>query len=55
VIWGTMLDLLSLANRRFKFKERGQLFIRSHNEALTVASVRVSNPDRAPGTIHEQR
>jgi hypothetical protein len=26
----------------------GQLFIRTHNEALTVAAMRVSNPDRLP-------
>jgi hypothetical protein len=27
---------------------RGQLFIRSHDETLSVVAVRVSNPDRSP-------
>jgi hypothetical protein len=26
------------ANRRFKFKKRGQLFIRVHNETLSVVA-----------------
>ncbi len=38
-------------NRRFEFHKSGQLFIRSHNEALTVAAMCVSNPDRAPARI----
>jgi hypothetical protein len=29
-----------------------QLFIRSHNEALTVVAMRVSNEDGSPFTIH---
>jgi hypothetical protein len=33
-------------NRRFQFEKRGQLFIRSHNEPLAVAAMRVSNPKR---------
>jgi hypothetical protein len=28
--------------------KRGQLFIRTHNEPLSVAAMCVSNPDRAP-------
>jgi hypothetical protein len=39
-------------NRRFKFKKRRQLFIRVHNEALTVAAMRVSNPDGSPVGIN---
>jgi len=35
------------ANRRFEFHKSGQLFIRTHNEALTVAAMRVSNEDRS--------
>jgi hypothetical protein len=31
-------------NRRFEFHKRGQLFIRTHNETLSVIAVRVSNP-----------
>jgi hypothetical protein len=26
-------------NRRFKFNKRGQLFIRTHNETLSVAAI----------------
>jgi len=32
----------------FKFQKRCQLFIRVHNEALSIIAVRVSNPDRSP-------
>ena len=38
-------QLAAGANRRFEFQKRSQLFIRVHNEALTVAAMRVSNPD----------
>jgi hypothetical protein len=34
------------ADHRFRFKKRGQLFIRTHNETLSVAAMRVSNPKR---------
>jgi hypothetical protein len=34
------------ANRRFEFQKRSQLFIRTHNETLSVA-VSINNPDRA--------
>jgi hypothetical protein len=34
------------ANRQFQFQKRGQPFIRTHNETLSVAAMRVSNPDR---------
>jgi hypothetical protein len=33
------------ANRRFEFDKRSQLFIRVHNETLSVAAMRVSNED----------
>jgi hypothetical protein len=36
------------ADRRFEFHKRGQLFIRVHNETLSVVAVCVSNPDRSP-------
>jgi hypothetical protein len=39
-------------NRQFKFEKRRQLFIRVHNETLSVAPMRVRNPDRSPATIH---
>jgi hypothetical protein len=32
-------------NRRFEFEKRSQLFIRVHNETLSVAAMRVNNPD----------
>ena len=31
-----------------QFDKRGQLFIRSHNETLSVVSMRVNNPDCSP-------
>jgi hypothetical protein len=39
-------------NRRFEFDKRSQLFTRTHNITLSVAAMRVSNPDRSPFTIH---
>jgi hypothetical protein len=30
-----------------RVNKRSQLFIRTHNEALTVAAMRVNNPDRS--------
>jgi hypothetical protein len=38
-------DLLR-ADRRFKFDKRSLLFIRVHNETLSVIAVCVCNPDR---------
>jgi len=38
--------------RRFKFDKRSQLFIRTHNEALSIAAMRVTNPDRSPVAIN---
>jgi hypothetical protein len=42
------MKLDARANRRFKFQKRRQLFIGTHNEPLSVVSMRVSNPDRSP-------
>jgi len=36
----------------FQFKERGQQFIRTHNETLSFAAMRVSNEDRPPVGIN---
>jgi hypothetical protein len=36
------------ANRQFEFEKRSQLFIRPHNETLSVVTMCVSNPDRSP-------
>jgi hypothetical protein len=33
------------ADRRFKFQKRSQLFIRTHNETLSVVVMCVCNPD----------
>jgi hypothetical protein len=48
--WWNTLDLLAWprAKGRLKFDKRGQLFIRAHNETLSVVAVRVSNPDCSP-------
>jgi hypothetical protein len=40
------------ASRRFKLHKRGQLFIRAHNEALPIAAMRISDPDRSPAGIN---
>jgi hypothetical protein len=40
------------SNRQFKFRKRSQLFIRTHNETLSVVAVRVCNPDRSPAGIN---
>jgi hypothetical protein len=39
-------------NRRFEFDKSRQLFIRVHNEPLSVAAMRVCNPDRSPVGIN---
>jgi hypothetical protein len=39
-------------NRRFKFQKSRQFLIGVHNEALTVAAMRVGNPD---GSSAKQR
>src|SRR5260370_19714220 len=41
------------ADRRFKFHKRGQLFIRTHNEALSIVAMRVSNEDCSPFRIRD--
>ena len=38
--------------RRFQFQKRRHLFIRVHNETLSVVAVRVSNEERWPVGIH---
>jgi len=37
---------LASANTRFEFQKSRQLFIRSHNETLSIVAMRVCNPDR---------
>jgi hypothetical protein len=36
------------SSRRFQLQKRSQLFIRAHNETLSVAPMRVCNPDCFP-------
>ena len=43
--------LRSLPPVFFSFDERSQLFIRTHNETLSVASMCISNKDRLPFAI----
>jgi hypothetical protein len=45
---------LSSANCRFKFQKRSQLFIRAHNETLSVVAVCVNDPDRSPFAIYRR-
>jgi hypothetical protein len=40
------------ANHRFEFQKRRQLFIRAHNETLSVVAMRVCNPDCSTARIH---
>jgi hypothetical protein len=40
------------SSRRFEFDKRSQQFIRVHNETLSIAPVRVYNPDRSPVGIN---
>jgi hypothetical protein len=40
-----------MPNRRFEFEKRGQLVICSHNETLSIAAMRVSNPDRSSSAV----
>jgi hypothetical protein len=40
------------ANRRFEFQKSRQLFLRVRNEPLSVAAVRVCDPDRSPVGIN---
>jgi hypothetical protein len=42
-----LIYYLAAPNRRFEFKKRSQLLIRTHNETLSVVAMRVSNPDRS--------
>jgi hypothetical protein len=39
------LDSRSTLNRGFQFQKRSQLFIRTHNETLSIIAMCVSNPD----------
>jgi len=47
-----LIILAASTSRPFKFNKRSQLFIRTHDETLSVAAMRVSNPDRSPVGIN---
>ena len=46
--WTDLILWTDGANRRFEFHKRSQPFLRVHNETLSVAAIRVCNPDRYP-------
>jgi hypothetical protein len=52
--WWVYETLVVSPNRRFKFNERHQLFIRVHNETLPVVAMCVGNPDRSPVGINRR-
>ena len=43
---------MRLKSYRVEFQKRRQLLIPVHNEALSVAAMRVRNPDRSPERVH---
>jgi hypothetical protein len=44
--------LAASTDRRFQFQKRRKFFVCTHNEALSIAAMRVINEDRSPFTIH---
>jgi hypothetical protein len=44
-------QLTASANRGFEFDKRGQFFSRTHNETLSVAAMRVRNPNCSPARM----
>jgi hypothetical protein len=48
---GLSSQLAATPSRQFQFHKRIQLFIRTHNEALTVIAMRVCNKDRLSAGI----
>jgi len=49
---GLSRQFAATVNHRFEFQKRGQLFIRMDDETLSVAAMRVSNPDRSSAGIN---
>jgi len=43
-----LISISVIVCESFKLDKRGQLFIRTHNETLSVVAMRVSNLDRSP-------
>jgi hypothetical protein len=46
------MKLAASRNRRFQFQKRDQYLIRTNNKTLSVAAMRISNPDRSPMGIN---
>jgi len=46
-----LISMSVIARDSFEFQKRSQLFIRTHNETLSVVAMRVSNPDCSPVRI----
>src|SRR5882724_4107422 len=47
-LWSALFIQQVDTNRSFQFQKCSQLFIRAHDEAVSVAAMRVHNPDCAP-------
>jgi hypothetical protein len=48
----TLCHFVHGSNRRFEFQKSGLLFIRTHDEPLSIGAVRVCNPDRPPPGVN---
>jgi hypothetical protein len=46
------LPLCTLRQMTFEFEKRCQLLIGTHNKAISVAAMRISNKDRSPAKIN---
>jgi hypothetical protein len=44
--------LAAIPDRRFKFEKSSQLFIRVHDETLSIVAMCVCNPDGSPVGIN---
>jgi hypothetical protein len=42
------IENVAASHDSFQFDKRSQLFIRAHNEPISVIAVRISNPDCSP-------
>jgi len=44
--------MIVIGRDSFELEKRRQLFLRAHNKTLSVAAVRINNPDRSPVEVH---
>jgi hypothetical protein len=42
----------ALADHRFQFQKRSQLFICPHNKAPSIVAMRINDPDRSPSGVN---